>query len=325
MRRVLLTDDFPPVSGGVATWCAHMARGLAERGERVDVLCRYRPGQEGRGYAVHGIRGPSFRNWGAVYALASLPLMRAADRVLVCDARQARHALRFLPADRVDLVFHGSDATAALPGRARLVGRRFAVSRYLAARLADDGVPVIVVPPPIDVTATPSTRSGPWVLVARATPLKGGDRFVRLIAAAGVDGLVVGDGPALANWRALALAIGARVRFVGAVDRAGVAELLQTASLAVLLPRDGPDGRGNEAFGLSLVEAAAAGVPVVGCRTGGVPEAVGPGLLLDDPDDARASADAVWAWLDGTRGGAARQWVQSTCGVARALAALDDP
>ena len=55
-------------------------------------------------------------------------------------------------------------------------------------------------------------------------------------------------------------------------------------------------------------QAAAAGTPVIGCHTGGVPEAVGPGLVLDDPDAPDLSR--VRALLrDPGAGATARRWV----------------
>jgi glycosyltransferase involved in cell wall biosynthesis len=57
----------------------------------------------------------------------------------------------------------------------------------------------------------------------------------------------------------------------------------------------------NEAYGLALLEAQAAGLPVVAGRTGGVPDIVRDGTtgLLTPPGDAAAFAGAVAALLDG--------------------------
>jgi alpha-1,3-rhamnosyl/mannosyltransferase len=48
-----------------------------------------------------------------------------------------------------------------------------------------------------------------------------------------------------------------------------------------------------EGFGMPLVEAMEAGLPIVGARAGATPETVGDAGLLVDPDDAEAFADAM--------------------------------
>ncbi len=325
MRCVILTDDFPPQQGGVATWTAAVARALSLAGDQVTVFCRARPGQSGLGYEVRGVRGPSFGRWGGWWtALVAREAVRTADHVLVTSWPVARRLRGWMPAGRVNVVFHGSDVTGPTAGRVSVPGRRWAVSQFLAEALVCDGVPVGVLPAPVDVSGQPSCGDGPWVFVARATPLKGGDRFIRIAAAAGKRAVVIGDGPALAGWRQLAASLNAPVRFVGAIDHASVLTHLSGASAAFLLPRAGPEGRGTEGFGLSLVEAASVGVPVVGCRTGGVPEAVGPGLLLEDPDEPIAAASAVLAWLNPSRGAEARTWVARTHGTTKVVQALRD-
>jgi glycosyltransferase involved in cell wall biosynthesis len=53
---------------------------------------------------------------------------------------------------------------------------------------------------------------------------------------------------------------------------------------------------GAEGLGLCLLEAAAQGAIPIGWRIGGVAEAVGPGILLDDPD--RYDVPAIQRTLD---------------------------
>jgi glycosyltransferase involved in cell wall biosynthesis len=203
--------------------------------------------------------------------------------------------------------------------------RWFAVSRFLADALAARGVSATVLPAPVDARPKPPpTRIQPerWVYVGRATAQKGGDRFVRLVAHAGVEGVIYGEGPTLPAWRALATELGAPVRFAGRVSRARVLEALSDADLALLLPRVDADGTGAEGFGLALVEAAAAGLATVGCRTGGVPEAVGAGLILEDPDDVEASAAAIRRWLSPERAHACWAYARDNHGIARVVDAL---
>lgn len=330
MRWVILSDDWVPGPGGVASWSWGAAEGLASAGARVHVFARARRGLTAPdGVTVHGVRPWSGRFApGLLAARAALDLARA-DAVLattwtVATAVAPLAARRGLP---LHVVFHGSDATRP-PRRPEAFRRvvaaarhRWAVSRFLVDELAGRGVPARWVPSPVRVGPDAFDPEGPWLLVARATPLKGGDRFVRWVAAAGADGAVIGDGPELGAWRALADRLGARIRFVGAVDRAAVQGHLVGAALVALAPRPDADGTGSEGLGLALLEARARGLLPVGCRVGGVPEAVGSGLILDDPDEVGGSVAAIRATLADWRPERARVGLE-VHGVDRVAAAL---
>ncbi len=336
MRWLVVTDDFPPLDGGVATWTEAVASALHREGHVVTVLARSRAGL-GRGlpYRVIGVPGPSFARRGALWtAIAAAPMLPRVDRVLattwpVATVLAPLAARVGVP---LDVVAHGSDVTrpardpAAFARTFRSATRVFAVSGYLRDRLAARGVHADVLAPPVDVGGPiERVRTGDaWVMVGRATSLKGGDRFVRLVRAARARGTVFGDGPLRGQWEALATSIGADVRFRGNVSRSALAAELPSFDVAFLLPRTEADGAGAEGFGLALVEAAAAGVATVGCRTGGVPEAVGAGLLLDDPDDASASASIVRAWWSPERGEGCRAWARDHAGTARVARRLVD-
>ena len=79
--------------------------------------------------------------------------------------------------------------------------------------------------------------------------------------------LMVGEGPERASAQALARRLGVhdRVKFLGRHDR--IEEIMSLADV-FLLPSE------LESFGLSALEAMAAGVPVVGSDAGGLPEVV---------------------------------------------------
>ncbi|MDB4876004.1 MAG: N-acetyl-alpha-D-glucosaminyl L-malate synthase [Gemmatimonadetes bacterium] len=100
--------------------------------------------------------------------------------------------------------------------------------------------------------------------------------------------VMVGDGPdrGMAEAEARDLGIQDKVFFLGKID--AVAPLLAGADL-FLLPSS------NESFGLSALEALACGVPVIGTRTGGIPEVVRDGEtgVLCDVGDVDAMSDAA--------------------------------
>jgi glycosyltransferase involved in cell wall biosynthesis len=99
---------------------------------------------------------------------------------------------------------------------------------------------------------------------------------------------IVGDGSARAAVEAGLAPLGCRLRYRGELDVDGVAAAFAEADLFVWPAI-------NEAFGMALLEAQAAGLPVVAGASGGVGEIVAAGEtgLLAPPGDAAAFAAAV--------------------------------
>lgn len=104
----------------------------------------------------------------------------------------------------------------------------------------------------------------------------------------GVYFLIVGDGPKRAEWQALALSNGTAERVRWAGYRSDVETILAGCDLFVHPSLD-------DAFPTVLLEAMAAGLPVVASRVGGIPEIVEDGVtgILFPPGDAAALANAI--------------------------------
>jgi N-acetyl-alpha-D-glucosaminyl L-malate synthase BshA len=98
--------------------------------------------------------------------------------------------------------------------------------------------------------------------------------------------VLAGDGPERERLEAEArrLSLSADVRFAGAAR--DLQPLLRESDL-FLLPS------AKESFGLAALEALSCGVPVVGSRTGGLPEVVGEAGALLEPGDVDGMAHAV--------------------------------
>ena len=144
---------------------------------------------------------------------------------------------------------------------------------------------------------------GPWrdgphlrlLAVGRLSRYKGFDVLIEALAgAADVDLLLVGGGECEGELRALAAqrGVGGRIAFAGELDDDALAAAYESADAFVLPSRD----RG-EAFGLVLLEAMRAGLPVIASAIdgSGVGEVVvedETGLLVP-PGDAAALAGAV--------------------------------
>jgi glycosyltransferase involved in cell wall biosynthesis len=98
---------------------------------------------------------------------------------------------------------------------------------------------------------------------------------------------IVGNGPCNAAWRALAreLRLDSVVMWLGDVSRAQLAEEYNRAD-AFCLPSV------QEGFGIVLLEAMAAGKPIVASRAAAIPE-VAPHSVLVEPDNAEALAAGI--------------------------------
>jgi glycosyltransferase involved in cell wall biosynthesis len=209
-------------------------------------------------------------------------------------------------------------------------------SRFTLARVPAwlRGVPAAVVHPPHAAAPPGATRadtrrtlgaSGSDVVVlhvGRMEPGKGHrlllDAFAR-VAPAGRLWIAGGaqrgaEAAYLAELRARARrhAMESRVTFLG--ERGDVAALLAAADVFVQ-PNTTPEG-----FGLALVEALAAGVPIVATRLGATPELVADQHALLVPPEPEALAGALTALVTDP----ARRRALAAAGPARA-AVLSDP
>lgn len=154
---------------------------------------------------------------------------------------------------------------------------------------------------PRDVRARYGLEGGPWLLtVARLEWHKGIDTVIKALPAIralhpGVRYAVAGTGPRGDELARIAGQAGVRhaVKFLGFVPEGDLPALYNAADLYLGVSRY--HDLLVEGFGISLVEAQASGVAVVGGRSGGVADAVRDGEtgLLVDPESPAAVAAAV--------------------------------
>jgi phosphatidyl-myo-inositol dimannoside synthase len=109
--------------------------------------------------------------------------------------------------------------------------------------------------------------------------------------------LIAGEGPYELNLRNLAseLGIEAHVRWLGFLSEEELPDLYRASDLFALCTRDSSEERSVEGFGLVLLEAQSCGTPVVGARSGGIPDAVRErdGGWLIEPDDVLMLKDLI--------------------------------
>jgi phosphatidylinositol alpha-1,6-mannosyltransferase len=150
--------------------------------------------------------------------------------------------------------------------------------------------------------------AGRWMLtVANLTPHKGVDTGLRVLAELAerhpdLGYVIVGSGEHHDALDRLAgeLGVADRVRFLAGVTDHDLPAIYNSATVYLGVSRLEP--KSVEGFGISLVEASACGLPVIGGRSGGIPDTIRHGEtgLLVDPTNHREVAGAVDAVLSDT-------------------------
>ena len=190
-----------------------------------------------------------------------------------------------------------------------------AATQRAADTLLLEGVPaskIEVAPPGIDVArfaaarsdgSSPPGGSAPILSAGRLVWEKGHQDVIRAVAALrrGLAGeprpdlhlLIVGDGPEGSKLRAHAaeLGIADAVEFRATVPYDEMPSVYAGASCLVLASI--PVKAWEEQFGMVLVEAMAAGTPIVASDSGAIPEVLGGAGRLVRPNDWRALAGAL--------------------------------
>ncbi|MEO6212390.1 MAG: glycosyltransferase family 4 protein [Vicinamibacterales bacterium] len=328
MRILLLSVDFPPALGGIQNLLANLAEGLAAVHD-VSVVAPRRRGDAAwdidRPYDI--TRAPASTFWPFVmFWFWWAALVRAVQRppaVVVCG-----HVLlgpvcwsvaKLFGAPLV-VVTHAYEIRA--PRMRHLAGwtlRRAAmvvsVSDFTRRAVMAHGVArerIVVIHPGAGATAplpqSPAVGASAEteriiLTVARLGELyKGHDMVIRampLILARQPHAryVIVGDGPLRPYLERLAVSLGVArsVTFMGELSAAALDGWYGRADVFTLLSRESTVDGGAEGYGLTFIEAGMWGKPVVGGRSGGIPDAVVDEVtgLLVDPIDVGAIADAL--------------------------------
>jgi phosphatidylinositol alpha-1,6-mannosyltransferase len=332
MRLLLATQSFGPAIGGIEQYCSELARALSAEGARVTVLAPEHAQAVAHDAAfpcevVRYASGPA-KELGLGRAL--LGKHTAAYDALVC----LQWTSAILPAirhgERLAIVCHGKEVmplqTRTLRARAEHLARAavlkradhvLAVSHFTAEHAIAAGARaerVQVINPGVDAASFAAAaeraerRTGKLRLltVARLVERKGIDTVLQALPEIArrhpsVRYAIAGAGADRARLEALVaqLGLGERVDWLGYVSHDALAALYASADLFVLPSRSIPEQGDIEGFGLVLLEAQAAGTPVIAARSGGMPDAVQDGVtgVLVAPNDAAALANAASALL----------------------------
>lgn len=329
-ERVLIYADVNPNDrGGVQAVCSRLAASLRRAGHHVATAWRDQR-RSSAGDAGLPLPPLVWRNGRPAprslvessRALVRLAWTLARVRPAVVNVHfvtsAAGYFLLLKPIFRYRLVLsvHGSDALRPEPEHAmrlaELLRRADAitvvsstVAEQLASRYGMERERLHVIFNGVDEefwgAGAEARRARTVISVGRLDPVKGHDVLVRAFAQ--LLGLVpdarlviAGDGgfrPALVRLAA-DLGVEPFVEFTGELDPAGVRDRLADAGVFVLPSR-------SEGLPLALIEAMAAGLPVVATAVGGVPEVLTPGtgLLVQPEDPARLATTLAHVLLDG--------------------------
>jgi glycosyltransferase involved in cell wall biosynthesis len=329
----IITHEFSPMRGGIATFVEEIAGACHELGQRVEVWAP-------RGLTPSSTRFP--------YPVHRVPVRGTQD--LICQARMIREMLRhrtrlsqgivylaepgpllamshlnlfraFRPA-RLVLTFHGSEVQrfASRPAMRLLVGRLIrsanritTLSRYtrdlLHQHFPAAGGKIVVTPGApragfCDGRFSRVRASDKVVIlsVGRLHPRKGQMCILEALEGASpdvanrVEYWIVGRsvrGNYEAELRQRARRSPVTVHFFGNVDNEDLKLIYGRADIFAMTSVN--HGMSVEGFGIAYLEASSFGLPVVGHAIGGVPEAVRDGEtgLLVQPGDPRALTEAL--------------------------------
>jgi phosphatidylinositol alpha-1,6-mannosyltransferase len=318
---LIYSFDYPPNDGGISRLCYELARQWGAAGGDTLVLTQASPAQESpRPPQVREIRTTAQRprrEWESFRTLVrqrSVPVICGIWYPEGLIATLARVRPRIILAHGTELMPRPSQWRRTLWSRlqrwtlasADLVIANSEYTRRLALRMVPESN-VVAISLGVDVRRfSPGDRDaakGRWGVagktvistVARLHEYKGHDTVLEALAAlprhnlSQLVYLIAGRGPDRPRLEARAKTLGVEsvVRWLGYVAEEELPALYLASDLFVLCTRESKHD--VEGFGLAFLEAQACATPVIGTRTGGIPDAIseGQGGWLIEQDDAR--------------------------------------
>src|ERR1035437_1851528 len=326
MRSLLLLSfDYPPNDGGIARLCSEIVTGSTQVGVGVQVIApaprKAIPAASSQPNVLRVKHARPWREWESFRALRD----RTCRGPVVCGAWYPAGLLAQLAGARPRVILaHGLELMATKArGRREIWGRmlRFVCesadlvianseyTRKLVLRKAP-GAKVVAIPLAVDherFSPGDSERAkrrfdvaNKVVLtsVSRLHAYKGHDVVLKAMACSTEHTrrtlvyLIAGKGPNQGELerQVTDLGLADQVRFLGFVPEDDLPDLYRASDLFLLCTREAAESQEVEGLGLAFLEAQACGIPAIGTRTGGIPEAVkeGDGGWLIEQDDAEA-------------------------------------
>lgn len=319
MRILLVTNGFSPEIGGVQVYCYELAKNLTLLGEEVVVLA---PLTEGAGEFDRKENFEIIRTRKRVCSRLSFLLLLKRKRITKILVGHGSHYVRL--ASLAHLLFKTTYHVIVhleeilLPEREKVIQKSFSrankvitISHFAKKKLVEIGIPedkIVVIPNGVDIGKfNPRLDFFPIrkkhnlenkkiiLTVARLGEHKGHANVIRALPrvlekVSEAIYLVVGSGKEEGRLKGLVKELGLedRVVFTGEVKEEEI-PLYYMACDVFIMSSD------IEGFGIVFLEANACGKPVIGGRSGGIPDAIIDGKtgLLVDPFDVNQIADAL--------------------------------
>ncbi|HEY1825273.1 MAG TPA: glycosyltransferase family 4 protein [Acidimicrobiales bacterium] len=311
-RHLLVTNDFPPKTGGIQTYLHELWRRLEPGRAAVLTASSHESAasfDETSEIVIERVRASTlfFPSWRA-YRSIEAAIARHDPELVLLDPAWPLGLLGPRLSRPFGVVLHGAEVT--IPSRIPLVASslRYVLRRARVAicagpfperearrNSAETLCPVIQVPPGADTSLyrplTPEERraererlgfdDGQFLVASwsRLVPRKGFDTLIRASAQLSshypsLHVLIGGRGRDRARLERLATKLGAPVTFLGFVPESSQPQWIGACDLMVMNCRSRWLGLEQEGFGIVFIEAAAAGLAAVAGRSGGSHDAV---------------------------------------------------
>lgn len=318
---LILSFDYPPNDGGISRLSAGLVRTLVDFGQNplVVTIANDAPSRIPRPTSDHIEidRRKGFRDWQLFRLIRE---QNPETPVLATVWNPEATIAIFAASRRVSILAHGNEVMPYsrnllksllrryVLGRARVVICNSRYTEALVKKVAPNSSTVVVCPA-IDTEQFHrsltqesaraelglSLNKRVIITVARLDPIKGHETVIRALSKLHISELsqitylIVGKGEMRERLERLAknLDVANHVCFAGFVSDADLPKWYAASDLFVLPSIVDPEGRRMEGFGMALAEAQAAGLPVIGTRSGGIPDAVHEnegGWLIEEGD-----------------------------------------
>ncbi len=315
MKILLTTNDFPPKVGGIQTYCYELARNLTSLGEEIVVLA---PGVKGDSEfdGKQSFKIIRIKKKFNLYANFFLALRKhKIESILVAHRANYAHLaswINLLFRIPYNIIVYGGEIL--IPGRKRSIQKNFerakkviTISNFTKEKLIEIGIParkIVVIHPGVDPIkfnprCDPSSTKNKYNLEGKKVILtishlvrrKGHHSVLKALPRVlekvpNLVYLIIGKGEEEGRLKGAVkdLKLEDKVIFIGEVSENELPRYYGICDVFVMPSYEIKEKGDVEGFGIAYLEANACGKPVIGGRSGGVPDAVidrETGLLVD--------------------------------------------